>query len=119
MSEILETGRRYPRLDIAYAVECSSWGKGRIGFYIKRLSLINADGKEQLLLRNPADYKGGFWCTYLKDGIVHKVSSTESDSLRIVSEEPESGRLHIVLDHIPDENSGPTLRLDIEIWSYN
>jgi len=36
-----------------------------------------------------------------------------------VSEEPESGRLHIVLDHIPDENSGPTLRLDIEIWSYN
>ena len=36
-----------------------------------------------------------------------------------MSEETESGRLHIVLDHIPDKNNDSTLRLDIEIWSYN
>ncbi len=90
-----------------------------MGFYIKRLSLINAEGKEQLLLRNPADYKGGFWLTYLKEGVVHKVSSTESDSIRLVSEESESGKLHIVLNHFPDESTNPTLQLDIEIWSYN
>ncbi|TFG31859.1 hypothetical protein EU527_11430 [Candidatus Thorarchaeota archaeon] len=90
-----------------------------MGFYIKRLGLINKDGKEQLLLRNPADYKGGFWLTYLKDGVVHTISSTESDSIRLISEKADSGRLHVVLDHSPNEGRDPILRLDIEVWSYN
>ncbi|TFG31693.1 hypothetical protein EU527_11910 [Candidatus Thorarchaeota archaeon] len=47
------------------------------------------------------------------------ISSTESDSIRLVSEKAESGRLHVVLDHAPDEGGDSILRLDIEVWSYN
>lgn len=72
-----------------------------------------------MLLRNPADYKGGFWLTFLKEGEVHKISSTESDSIKLVSENAESGRLRTVLDYTVPEGSEPILRLDIEIWSFN
>lgn len=90
-----------------------------MGFYIKRLGLINAEGKEQLLLRNPADYKGGFWLTYLKDEVAYSISSTESDSISLVSKKAESGRLQVVLDYSPQERIKSTLRLDIEARSYN
>ena len=81
--------------------------------------MIDANGKEQLFLRNPADTKGGFWLTYLVDGVVHEVSSTERESISIVENTAETGRVRVVLDHKPEESDSPIARFDIEMWSYN
>jgi len=72
-----------------------------------------------LLLRNPADYKGGFWLTYVVDHVVYKASSTESSTITLVSQESEKGKLHLVLDHSPLESDSLKVQLDIKMWSYN
>jgi hypothetical protein len=81
--------------------------------------MIDANGKEQLFLRNPADTKGGFWLTYLVDGVLYEVSSTEKDTISIDSKESEKGRVRVVLNHKPVGCDSPIAKLDIEIWSYN
>ena len=81
--------------------------------------MIDANGKEQLFLRNPADTKGGFWLTYFVDGVLYEVSSTERESISIDSKESERGRVRIVLDHKPDGCDSPIARFDIEVWSHN
>jgi len=90
-----------------------------LGFYIIRLSMIDANGKEQLLLRNPADTKGGFWLTYLVDGVLYEVSSTEKETISIDSKESDKGRVRIVLNHKPKGFDSPIARFDIEVWSHN
>jgi len=81
--------------------------------------MIDANGKEQLFLRNPADTKGGFWLTYLVDGVLYEVSSTEKTTISIDSTESDKGRVKIVLDHKPIEDGPSIARFDIEVWSYN
>lgn len=81
--------------------------------------MIDANGKEQLMLRNPADTKGGFWLTYLVDGVLHEVNPTERETISIVDKTSENGRVRVVLDHKPIEYDSPIARFDIEIWSYN
>ena len=81
--------------------------------------MIDAKGKEQLLLRNPADTKGGFWLTYLVDGVLYEVSSTEKKTISIDSKESEMGRVRIVLDHKPNGFDSPIARFEIEVWSHN
>jgi hypothetical protein len=72
-----------------------------------------------LLLRNPADYQGGFWLTYAVDNIVYKVSSTESSTLSLVSHKSQDGVLQLVLDHSPIEGEQPKARFEIKVWSHN
>ena len=81
--------------------------------------MINANGKEQLLLRNPADTKGGFWLTYIVDGVLYEVCATEKESISIVSKESEKGRVRIVLNHKPIGYDSPIAKFDIEVWSCN
>ena len=81
--------------------------------------MIDANGKEQLFLRNPSDTKGGFWLTYLSGGVLYEVSATEKETISIHSKESEKGRVRIVLDHKPTECDSPIARFDIEMWSYN
>ncbi|MGY5859910.1 MAG: hypothetical protein RTU63_11125 [Candidatus Thorarchaeota archaeon] len=81
--------------------------------------MIDANGKEQLMLRNPADTKGGFWLTYLVDGVLHEVSSTEKETISIADKTSEKGRVRVVLYHKPTEYDSPIARFDIEMWSYN
>jgi hypothetical protein len=72
-----------------------------------------------LLLRNPADYKGGFWLTYVVDRVIYKASSNESSTISVASHKSEKGKLQVVLDHSPIEGESPLARLDIRVWSYN
>ena len=81
--------------------------------------MIDVNGKEQLMLRNPADTKGGFWLTYLVDGVLYEVSSTERETISIDSKESEKGRVRIVLNHKPVGSGSPIAKFDIEVWSYN
>jgi hypothetical protein len=90
-----------------------------LGFYLTRLSLINAKGKEQLLLRNPADTKAGFWLTYLVDDVPYKIGSVEKDSIVIASKEESQGSAKIVLDFSQEAGASPVVRLEIEVWSQN
>ncbi|TFG32362.1 hypothetical protein EU528_03815 [Candidatus Thorarchaeota archaeon] len=71
------------------------------------------------MLRNPADTKGGFWLTYLVDGVLYEVSSTERETISIASKESEKGRARVVLNHNPFGSDSPMARFDIEVWSYN
>jgi hypothetical protein len=71
------------------------------------------------LLRNPADYQGGFWLTYNVDNIVYRVSSTESSTLSLVSHKSQEGELQLVLDHSPIEGDLPKARFEIKVWSHN
>ncbi len=81
--------------------------------------MIDATGKEQLFLKNPADNKSGFWHTYLVDNVLYKVSSTEKETISIDSKESGKGWMHIVLNHTPKEGGSPMARFDIEVWSHN
>lgn len=81
--------------------------------------MIDDNGKEQLFLRNPADNKGGFWLTYLVDGVLYNVSSTERETISISCKESERGRVRIVLDHKPIGYDSPIARFNIEVWSCN
>jgi len=72
-----------------------------------------------LLLQYPADYKGGFWFTYVVDNIVYKAKSTESSTLSIISQESGKGSLHLVLSHSPSESDLLKVQLDIKVWSHN
>lgn len=84
-----------------------------------RLSLIDPAGKERLLIRNPAEYKSGFWQTYYSDGMFCKASSTENKSFTLESEESAKGILNVSLNHSPLLDGMITTRTDINVWSYN
>jgi len=90
-----------------------------LGFYITRLSLINAKGKEQLLLRNPADTKAGFWVSYLVDGVPYSINSVEKEKISIVSKEESQGMMKVILDYSNVSGEAPVVRLEIEVWSRN
>jgi hypothetical protein len=81
--------------------------------------MIDASGKEQLFLRNPADYKSGFWYTYLVDGVPYSVRSTEKESITIENHETGDGKLSLELIHKSSQDGSPLTRIDIEIWSLN
>ncbi|MFW9787632.1 MAG: hypothetical protein ACFFE2_03350 [Candidatus Thorarchaeota archaeon] len=86
---------------------------------MKRLSLIDSRGKDRLLLRNPAGYKGGFWLTYYADEMFCMAASTENDSFSMVSEAHGKGMLSVSLTHSPLLDGVPTIRMDIQVWSHN
>jgi hypothetical protein len=84
-----------------------------------RLSLIDPAGKDRLLIRNPAEYKSGFWQTYYSDGMFCKAASTESKSFALESEEVGKGTLNVSLNHSPLLDGMITARMDINIWCHN
>jgi len=49
--------------------------------------MIDATGKEQLLIKNPAENKSGFWHSYIVDDVLYEVSSTEKETISIDSNE--------------------------------
>ncbi len=81
--------------------------------------MIDANGKERVMLKNPADNKSGFWHTYLIDDVLHEIQSTEVDTISIESKESGEGWMHIVLNHTPIAGGSPLAKFDIEVWSYN
>ncbi|MFX1560015.1 MAG: hypothetical protein ACFFBL_05470 [Promethearchaeota archaeon] len=86
---------------------------------MKRLSLIDSRGKDRLLLRNPAGYKGGFWQTYYVDEVFCMAASTENDSFSVVREAHGKGKLNVSLSHSPLLDGVPAIRTDIHVWSHN
>ena len=86
---------------------------------MKRLSLIDSRGKDRLLLRNPAGYKGGFWQTYYVDEMYCMAASTENEAFSMVSEATGKGMLDVSLTHSPLLDGVPAIRVDLQIWSYN
>ncbi|MFX1482318.1 MAG: hypothetical protein ACFFCP_03930 [Promethearchaeota archaeon] len=84
-----------------------------------RLSLIDSAGKDRLLIRNPAEYKSGFWQTYYSDGMFCKAASTESKSFTLESEEKGKGELRVTLNHSPLLDGVIAARMNINVWSYN
>jgi len=86
---------------------------------MKRLSLIDSRGKDRLLLRNPAGYKGGFWQTYYVDEVFCMAASTENDAFSMVSEATGKGMLDVTLSHSPLLDGVPAIRIDLQVWSHN
>jgi hypothetical protein len=87
---------------------------------MKRLSLIDSSDKEQMLLRNPADYRSGFWVSYLIDSECIVAESTEElDIFPNPQKEIKDDVLNIILHHAPRQTKYPALRFSINIWSYN
>jgi hypothetical protein len=86
---------------------------------MKRLSLIDSRGKDRLLLRNPAGYKGGFWQTYYVDDLFCMAASTENDSFSMVCEATRKGMLDVSLIHSPLLDGVPAIRIDLQVWSHN
>ena len=87
---------------------------------MKRLSLIDSSDKEQLLLRNPADYRSGFWVSYLLDGECIVAESTEElDEFPNPRKDTKGDILNITLQHVPRKIRYPVLSLSLDIWSYN
>ncbi|MFX1369865.1 MAG: hypothetical protein ACFFAY_14815 [Promethearchaeota archaeon] len=72
-----------------------------------------------MLLRNPADYKGGFWVSCRIDGEVHVTTSTEPEAFAVAKKENLSGLLKLSLDRSEPDLTEPYLRFDIDLWSYN
>lgn len=86
---------------------------------MKRLSLIDSRGKDRLLLRNPAGYKGGFWLTYYVDELFCMAASTENESFSLVNEQTGRGMLEVSLSHSPLLDGVPAIRTHIQVWSHN
>ena len=86
---------------------------------MKRLSLIDSRGKDRLLLRNPAGYKGGFWQTYYVDEIFCMAASTENSAFTVASEATGKGMLEVSLSHSPLLDGVPAIRINIQVWSHN
>ena len=87
---------------------------------MKHLSLIDSSGKEQLLLRNPADYRSGFWVSYMFDGKCIVAESTgELGEFPNPCKEIKGEILNITLQHVPSITRHPVLNYSIDIWSYN
>jgi hypothetical protein len=86
---------------------------------MKRLSLIDPNGLDRLLLRNPAGYRSGFWASFVLDDLVHHVQSTEEKTIRIRRNEMDGQTLRVDLDLTPVGFSEPVLRFGIALWSHN
>jgi len=86
---------------------------------MKRLSLIDSRGKDRLLLRNPAGYKGGFWQTYYVDELFCMAASTENESFSMAKEATRKGMLDVSLIHSPLLDGVPAIRIDLQVWSHN
>ena len=84
-----------------------------------RLSLIDPAGKDRLLIRGPAEYKGGFWQSYYFDGLFCIAESTESKSFALESEETDKGILNVSLNHSPLLDDMITVKTGIKVWSHN
>lgn len=81
--------------------------------------MIDPTGKERLLLKNPADYKGGFWTSYVGDGAVSVVESTEPKSITVETSRKDKGNLRLKLNHTPQDAEAPVVKFDLQFWSYN
>jgi hypothetical protein len=87
---------------------------------MKYLSLIDSSDQEQMLLRNPADYRSGFWVSYLLgDDCIVAESTEELDIFTNPQKEIKDEVLSITFQHVPHQTRSPILRFSIEIWSYN
>ncbi|MHA1959376.1 MAG: hypothetical protein ACW99U_04055 [Candidatus Thorarchaeota archaeon] len=86
---------------------------------MKRLSLIDPNGLDRLLLRNPAGYRSGFWASFVLDDLLHHVQSTEERIIRIRRNEMDGQTLRVDLDLTPVGFLEPMLRFSIALWSHN
>jgi hypothetical protein len=82
--------------------------------------LIDSSDKEQLLLRNPADYRSGFWVSYLLNGEILVAGSTEDPNVfPNPQKEIRKKGLNIAFNHVPRKIKQPVLNFSIDVWSFN
>ncbi len=80
--------------------------------------MIDQTGYDRLLLRNPSNYKAGFWATFVHDEMPHVICSNEPIDKMTIEEEPEEGRTRI-LARYSDKGYNPFLELEDTLWSWN
>ncbi len=74
---------------------------------------------DYLLLKSPADYKGGFWVSYESNNNCHIVAATESREISLTGARGDQGRMHVTLQYTPADRERPLLTMDIDLWSHN
>ncbi|MFW9907177.1 MAG: hypothetical protein ACFFEF_01270 [Candidatus Thorarchaeota archaeon] len=80
--------------------------------------MIDREGYDRLLLRNPSNYKAGFWTTFVFEGRPHAISSTEPASKMVMSAIKEQGSVHITGEYNSRERN-PLVRVEDILWSKN
>lgn len=80
--------------------------------------MIDLKGQDRLLLRNPANYKAGFWTTLVYDNQPHAISSTEPMNRMTVNAEEEIGRLEVRSGY-NYFGCNPLIELIDTLWSKN
>jgi len=80
--------------------------------------LIDLKGQDRLLLRNPANYKAGFWTTFVYDSRPHVISSTEPMNRMIVTSEKAVGDVKITAGY-NHYGCKPLIEFTDRLWSKN
>ncbi len=80
--------------------------------------MIDQEGYDRLLLRNPANYKAGFWATFIHDGQPHVICSNEPPD-RMMSEEFPGKGIARIRSSFQENGYSPFLELEDTIWSWN
>jgi hypothetical protein len=74
---------------------------------------------DRLLLRNPADYKAGFWTSFVSAGETYITSSTELSSRMVVEKTQEDeGHLEVDLSYTTDKGNA-VIAFKHLLWSKN
>ncbi|MFW9918232.1 MAG: hypothetical protein ACFFED_01420 [Candidatus Thorarchaeota archaeon] len=80
--------------------------------------MIDPKGHDRLLLRNPANYKAGFWTTFVYDSQPHAISSTEPMNRMNVTSETGIGTVKISAGY-NHHGCKPLIELTDSLWSKN
>ncbi|MHA2141128.1 MAG: hypothetical protein ACXADC_03890 [Candidatus Thorarchaeota archaeon] len=72
-----------------------------------------------MLLKNPADYKGGIWASYVVDGNPAVVESTEAETISVTESTQKKGSLRLKLTHTPQGFEDPVVGFRLDLWCYN
>jgi hypothetical protein len=80
--------------------------------------LVDDEGNDKMLLRNPANYKAGFWTTFTYDGQPHIISSTEPMNRMTIKAEKEIGSAKILTGY-SHHGCNPLVQFEDLLWSKN
>ncbi|NWF96759.1 MAG: hypothetical protein HXY34_11515 [Candidatus Thorarchaeota archaeon] len=72
-----------------------------------------------MLLKNPTDYQGGFWFSYMHEGEYFKSASTEVESIKLIRKEQIGKKLRVTLHHKPSAFKKPKLEVQVDLLSYD
>ncbi len=82
--------------------------------------MIDPDKNDRLVLRNPANYKSGFWTSFKTDRGTYYTASTEPiELMKVESKTEKDGLLRVVLNHTPEGETQEVLQFKHSLWSKN